>query len=64
MSNREPVIDIVKKLPDDTPIEEIIRQIAFVTGVNEALEQSERDEGISIDEVRDLLEKWTSESFS
>jgi hypothetical protein len=43
MSNREQVLDIVKKLPDDTPIEEIIRQIAFVTGMNEALEQSERE---------------------
>ena len=64
MSNREQVIDIVKKLPDDTPIEEIIRQIAFVTGMNEALEQSEREEGVSIEEVRDLLEKWTSESSS
>jgi len=64
MSNREQVLDIVKKLPDDTPIEEIIRQIAFVTGMNEALEQSERDEGISIEEVRELLEKWTSESSS
>ena len=64
MSNREQVIDIVKKLPDDTPIEEIIRQIAFVTGMNEALDQSEREEGVSIEEVRDLLEKWTSESSS
>ena len=64
MSNREQVLDIVKKLPDDTPIDEIIRQIAFVTGMNEALEQSEREEGVSIEEVRDLLEKWTSESSS
>ncbi|HEX4139079.1 MAG TPA: hypothetical protein VHY09_01945 [Candidatus Methylacidiphilales bacterium] len=64
MSNRELVIEAVKKLPDDAPSEEIMRQVQFVLGMNEALEQSDREEGISIEEVRGLLEKWTSESSS
>jgi hypothetical protein len=64
MSNRELVIDLVKKLPEDTPLEEIVRQIEFVAGIKEGLDQSEREEGISIEEVRQLIEKWTSESSS
>ncbi len=64
MSNRELVIEAVRKLPDSAPSDEIIRQVQFVLGMNEALEQSDREEGISIEEVHELLEKWTSESSS
>ncbi len=64
MSNRELVIEAMKKLPDDAASDEIMRQVQFVLGMNEALEQSDREEGISIEEVHELLEKWTSESSS
>ncbi len=64
MSNREFVLDVLNKLPEDPPINEIIRQTEFVAGVKEGLEQSEREEGISIDEIRELIKKWTSESSS
>jgi predicted transcriptional regulator len=60
MSNRELVIDFVNKLPEDTPLEEIVRQIEFVAGVKEGLAQSERGEGISAEEVRRLLREWTA----
>jgi hypothetical protein len=40
MSNRELVIDLVNKLPEDTPLEEIMPQIEFVAGVKEGLAQS------------------------
>jgi hypothetical protein len=43
MSNRDLVIDVLNKLPEDAPIQEIIRQIEFVSGVKEGREQSERD---------------------
>ena len=64
MSNRELIINVLNKLPEDAPIHEIIRQIEFVAGLKVALEKSEREEGISIEEVRELLEKWTSEASS
>jgi hypothetical protein len=62
MSNRELVIDLVKKLPEDTPLEEIVRQIEFVAGVNEALDQAKRGEGIPAEEARRLIKEWISES--
>ena len=64
MSNRELVIDLVNKLPADTPLEDIMREIAFVAGVNEAIAESDRGDGISAEEVRELLKTWTSRSPS
>jgi hypothetical protein len=62
MSNRELVIEAVNKLPEDAPIEEMIRQIEFVAGVKEALDQSDREEGIPVEEARRLIKEWISES--
>jgi hypothetical protein len=62
MSNRELVIDLVNKLPENTPLEDIAKQIRFVAGVNEALEESKRGEGYSLEEVEAMIKKWASES--
>ncbi len=62
MSNRELVIDLVNKLPEDVSLDEIVRKIAFISGVNEGLAQSERGEGISIEEARRQLMTWTTKS--
>ncbi len=45
MSNRELVIDLINKLPADTPLHDMAREIEFVAGVKEALAQSEQGEG-------------------
>ncbi len=62
MSNREPVIDLVKKLPADTPLEETVRKIEFVAGIKQGLAEARRREGISVDEARQLIKEWTSKS--
>ncbi len=59
MSNRELVIDLINKLPENTPLEDIAREIEFVAGVKEALAQSDREEGVSVDEARRLVGTWT-----
>jgi hypothetical protein len=62
MSNRDLVIDLINKLPADTPLQDIAREIEFVAGVKEAIAQSDRGEGVSVDEARRLLKVWTSKS--
>jgi predicted transcriptional regulator len=62
MSNRELVIDVVSKLPEDTPIEDILEKIAFVAGVNEAIAQADRGEVISLDELEKRMKQWATES--
>ncbi len=62
MSNRELVIDLINTLPENTPLQDIAREIEFVAGVKEAIAQSDRGEGVSVDEARRLLKVWTSKS--
>jgi predicted transcriptional regulator len=62
MSNRELVIDLVNKLPENTPLEDIARKIEFVAGVKKALAEAERGECVSADETRQLIKIWASKS--
>ena len=62
MSNRELVIDIVKKLPANASLKDIVEKINFIAAVKEGLEQSEREEGVTIEEARRLLRSWTTKS--
>ena len=60
MSNREIVIDLVGKLPEDTPLEEIARQIELLAGIRTAREQAWRGEGVPAEDVRKLVDTWAS----
>jgi hypothetical protein len=63
MSNRDLVIELVGKLPGDTPLEEIARQIDLLAGIRTARKQAGRREGIPAEDGRPLVEKWASQSF-
>jgi hypothetical protein len=62
MSNRELVLDVVSKLPEDSSMEDIMEKIRFVAGVQEAIEEADRGEGIPIEEARKRLRIWPSKS--
>lgn len=62
MSNRELVIDLLSKLPENMPLEDIAEEIRFVAGVNEAIAQADRGEVVSVEEARRLVRIWTSKS--
>jgi predicted transcriptional regulator len=40
--------------------DEIICELAYFAGINEALAQSERGEGVPIEDARRLIKSWTS----
>jgi hypothetical protein len=60
MSSREMVIDLVTKLPEDTTLAEIAREIELLAGIQRAREQARRGEGVPAEEARKLVEAWTS----
>jgi predicted transcriptional regulator len=62
MSNRELVIDLINKLPADMPLQDMAREIEFVAGVKEALAESDRGEGVPLEEVEKLIEQWAAAS--
>jgi hypothetical protein len=60
MSDRETVLDLVSKLPEDTPLGEIARKIELLAGLKTAREQARRGEGIPAEAARKLVDTWAS----
>ena len=60
MSNRELVMAMVAKMPEDTPLSEIAREIEFLAGVRAARTQAHRGEGVPVEDARKLIDAWAS----
>jgi len=60
MSSREKVIDLVSKLPENTSLAEIAREIELLAGIEKARWQARRGEGVPADDARKLVESWAS----
>jgi hypothetical protein len=60
MSNKEIVIDLIGRLPDDATLLEIAKEIEFVAGVREGFAQLDRGEGVPLEEVEIQLPSWIS----
>ena len=60
MSSREIVIDLVNKLPADTPLDEIAREIELLAGIEKARWQARRGEGIPAEDARKLVDVWAA----
>lgn len=55
------VIELVTRLPEDTPLEEIARQIDLLSGIEMARRQARNREGIPAEEARKLVDAWASQ---
>ena len=62
MSTREIVIELVNKLPEDTPLEKIAAQIELLAGIKTAREQARRGEGMPAEQARKLVKEWATRS--
>ena len=62
MSNRELVIELLNKLPEDTPLAEMAREIEFVAGICEGLAEADRGEGTPAEEIKRLVAEWATGS--
>ena len=58
MSNRQIAIDLIQKLPENTPLHDIAREIEFVAAVREGFEEMERGSGLPAEEVRGMIPSW------
>ena len=61
MSNREIVIDLLSKLPEDAPLEDIAHEIEFLAGIQTARTQARRREGIPAEDARRLIDAWAGQ---
>lgn len=58
MSSKEIVQDLLQKLPEGISLREIAREIEFVAGVRQGLDEIERGERIALDEVEREMPSW------
>jgi len=62
MTYRQRVLDVVKRMPDDSSPAAIIEKVEFVLGVQEAIEEVERGEVYTLEEVEAWIKSWSSTS--
>lgn len=55
---KKSVIDLLEKLPEDINYEDIIAEIYFKKQVEEGIEQLEKGQTLSNDDVKKRMEKW------
>lgn len=58
MSNKEIVEDLLQRLPEDTSLQDIAREIDFIAAVREGLAELDRGEGIPIEDIERELPSW------
>ena len=61
MTDREIVIDLLSKLPEDTSLEEIARKIELLAGIKASRERTRRCEGIPAEDTRKLIDRWVGQ---
>ena len=60
MSNREIAIDLIQRLPQETSLQDIAREIEFIAGIREGFEELDKGEGVPAEEVRGMIPSWIS----
>lgn len=55
---KKSVLDLLEKLPEDINYEDIIAEIYFKKQVEEGIEQLEKGQTLSNDDVKKRMEKW------
>jgi hypothetical protein len=60
MSDKEAVLELVKRLPATVSLREILQEIEFITAVKEGLSELDQGQGISIERVEQMMKTLTT----
>ncbi len=61
MSDKEAVIELVKRLPSEVSLREILREIEFIAAVKEGLNEIDRGQWVSVEAVEKMMETWATQ---
>ncbi len=61
MSDKEAVIELVKRLPSEVSLSEILREIEFIAAVKEGLNEIDRGQWVSVEAVEKMMETWAAQ---
>ena len=60
MSDKHLVLELVQRLPEDSTLQQISKEIAFLAGIRVAEEQANRGDLINHERIREELQTWIS----
>jgi predicted transcriptional regulator len=60
MSDKEAVLELVKRLPSEISMRDILEEIEFVAAVKEGLNEIDQGKGVTIDAVEKMMEAWNT----
>jgi predicted transcriptional regulator len=60
MSDKEAVLELVKRLPSEISMREILEEIEFVAAVKKGLNEIDQGKGVTIDAVEKMMEAWAT----
>jgi predicted transcriptional regulator len=60
VSNKQLVTNLLDRLPDDVSLRDIAKEIEFISGVREGLDQLDRGDGVPLDDVEKMIASWTT----
>jgi len=61
MSIKEAVLERIRALPDDVDVEGIKERLAFILGVQEAIDSVSRGKAIPKEKVKGMIRGWASQ---
>ena len=61
MSNKEIVEDLLQRLPENTTLQDIAREIDFIAGIRDGLAELDRGESVPIEDIERELPSWVIE---
>ena len=60
MNDQQIVSDLLVRLPERVTLRDIAKEIDFVAGVREGLNQLDRGEGVPVEQVEKMISAWTT----
>ena len=57
MTLKDRASEAIRKLPDDADVQQVMREVAFIAGIDQAAEELDRGEGLTAEEAREHLKK-------
>ncbi|MEM9002643.1 MAG: hypothetical protein AAGE59_03850 [Cyanobacteria bacterium P01_F01_bin.86] len=58
MTDKEAVLELVKRLPDSVSLRQILQAIEFIAAVEEGLHELDQGKGVAVDSVEQMMEAW------
>jgi hypothetical protein len=60
MNDKSLVLELVRKLPEDSTLQQISKEIAFLAGLRAAEAQADHGDLIDHERIREELQTWVS----